>query len=101
MATSIGKTHCITCGKERVVYKCGGCSQDFCFDHLADHRQILGKQLDELEYKRNIFRENLTEQITNPQKELFIHQINKWEEDSIKIIQQTASESETIVKEIY
>ena len=90
MATSTNRTRCITCGKEKVAYKCEGCSQNFCFNHLADHHQALGKQLDEVEDRRNLFREILTEQKMNPQKHSLIQQINKWERDSIKKIEQTA-----------
>src|SRR5437868_7053759 len=97
MATAIGKTHCVKCGKEKVAYKCGGCSQDFCFNHLADHRQILDQQFDEVENKRNLFRQKLTEQTTNPQKHFLIEQINKWENDSINKIQQTAEEARQLL----
>ncbi len=40
--------------------------------YIVDHRQTLGKQLDEVEHKRNIFRQTLTEQTTNPQKHSLI-----------------------------
>jgi chromosome segregation ATPase len=97
MAESTGKTHCDTCSKAKVTYKCEGCSQSFSFDHLADHRQALGKQLDEVEHERNIFRQTLTEQTTNPQKHSLIQEINKWEQDSIYKIQQTADEARQLL----
>ncbi len=97
MATAIGKTHCVTCGKEKVTYTCGGCSKEFCFDHLADHRQVLGKQLDEIEDKRNLFRQTLSEQTTNPQKHSLIQQINRWEQESINKIRQTADETRQLL----
>jgi hypothetical protein len=51
MATSTGKAHCVTCGKEKVDYKCEGCSQNFCLNHLTDHHQFIIKQLDDIEDK--------------------------------------------------
>ena len=97
MATATGKAHCVTCGKEKVAYKCEGCSQSFCFNHLADHRQLLGKQLDEIDDRRNLFRETLTEQKTNPQEHPLIQQINQWERDSINKIRHTAEEVRQIL----
>ncbi len=93
MTASTGKIHCDTCGKAKATYKCEGCSQSFSFDHLADHRRVLGDELTEVEHKRNEFRQSLTEQKTNPQKHSLIQQINKWEQDSIKIIEQTAEKA--------
>jgi hypothetical protein len=92
MATATGKDRCITCGKEKRAVRCEGCSQLFCFDHLPDHRQQLSTQLDDIEVHRDIFRQTLNEQTTNPKKHSLITQIDQWEEDSIRKIQQTANE---------
>ncbi len=97
MAESTGKTHCDTCSKAKATYKCEGCSQSFSFDHLADHRRALGEELNKVEHKRNEFRQSLTEQTTNPQKHSLIQQINQWEQDSIKTIQQTAHEARQLL----
>jgi chromosome segregation ATPase len=97
MATVTGKTRCLICQKEKTTSKCSGCLEDFCFNHLVEHRQQLGKQFDELDYERNIFRQTLTEQITNPQKHSLMQQINQWEKDSINKIQQTAEEGRQIL----
>jgi uncharacterized phage infection (PIP) family protein YhgE len=97
MAAATGKAYCVTCRKERIAYKCEGCSQNFCVNHLAHHHQALGKQLDELEDTCNIFREKFIEQKTNPQNHPLMQQINTWERDSIKKIQQTAEEAREIL----
>jgi hypothetical protein len=97
MATAAGKAHCVTCGKERVAYPCGGCSQNFCLNHLADHHQALGKQLDEVEDRRNLFRETLSKLKTNPKEHPLIQQINQWERDSMKKIRQTAEEARQLL----
>ncbi len=48
--------------------KCGGCLQEFCFNHWGDHRQELSKHLDKIEVSRDLFRQTLTEQTTDQQK---------------------------------
>ncbi len=97
MTTSTGKAHCVTCGKEKIAYKCEGCSLNFCINHLNDHHQLFIKQLDDIEDERNIFRQILTEQIKNPQNHSLIQQIHEWEKDSINKIQQTAEETRQLV----
>jgi len=97
MANAIGRTRCITCGKEKATLKCGGCSQDFCFDHVADHRQELRKQLDDVEVSRDLFRQTLIEQTADSQKHTLIKQIDEWERDSMIKIRQTAEEARQIL----
>jgi len=92
MAKVTGRNRCVTCGKEKATLRCGGCLQEFCFNHSIDHRQELSKQLDEVEVNRDLFRQTLTEQTTDSRKHALIEQINDWERDSIKKIQQTAEE---------
>ncbi len=93
MAKAVGKIRCVTCGKDKAIFKCGGCQQDFCYNHSTDHRQELSKQLDEIEVTRDIFRQTLTEQTDEPQKNSLVQQIDKWEQDSIKKIRQAAEEA--------
>ncbi|CAF4023960.1 unnamed protein product, partial [Rotaria sp. Silwood1] len=97
MATSTDKVHCDTCAKARATYKCDGCSITFCRSHLNEHQQLLIKQLEDLENQRNIFRQTLTEQSKDPQIHSFIQQINRWEIESIKKIQETANETKQFI----
>jgi tRNA uridine 5-carbamoylmethylation protein Kti12 len=97
MATAIERTRCVTCGKEKATLKCAGCSQDFCFDHVTDHRQELSKQLDEVEVNRDLFRQTLTEQTVKPEEHPLMKQINAWEHDSINKIRQTAEDTRQII----
>ena len=97
MAVATGKAQCVTCGKQKVAYLCAGCSQNFCFNHLAEHHQTLEKQLDEVEDKRNLFRETLTQQKNNPQEHPLLQQINIWERSSVSKIRQTAEEARQLL----
>ena len=97
MATGTSKTRCSICGKEKATLRCGGCSKEFCFNHWEHHRQELNKQLDDIEVNRDMFRQSLTEQSQEPNKHILIKQINKWEQTSIKIIQETAEKARQLV----
>jgi chromosome segregation ATPase len=94
MAAAPGRTRCVTCGKDnKATLRCGGCLQEYCYSHLTDHRQELGKQLDEIEVTRDLFRQTLTQQTAESEKHALIQQINDWERDSIKQIRCTAEEA--------
>ena len=97
MATTIGKTHCVSCGKEKIAYRCEGCSQNFCVNHLADHHRELGLRLSDVEIKRNLFQEKIAEQWNNPQKQLLVQEINQWEIDSLSLIRQTAEDAREVL----
>jgi hypothetical protein len=97
MATATGKSRCITCGKEKSAVRCEGCLKTFCFSHLNEHRQELSVQLDDIEVKRDLFRQTLTEQTKNPNKHSLIKQIDQWEQDSMRKIQQTAKECRELI----
>ena len=97
MTTTIGKTHCGPCGKEKIAYRCEGCSQAFCVNHLADHHRELTLQFDDLEDQRNIFRQKLTEQTNDPERQILVQEIKQWESDSIDLIRQTAEEARQVL----
>jgi chromosome condensin MukBEF ATPase and DNA-binding subunit MukB len=97
MATATGKTRCVICTKEKATMRCGGCFEEYCFNHMTDHRQQLNIQLDEIEINRDLFRQSLTQQIEQPNNQTLIQQINQWELKSIKTIQQTAEEARQLV----
>jgi chromosome segregation ATPase len=97
MAAATVKNRCAICGKEKASFKCDGCSQSFCFNHVTDHRQELSKQLDEIEVTRDLFRQTLTEQTTEPRKHPLIQQIDKWERESINKIRETADEARQLL----
>ncbi len=98
MATTTSNT-CVICGKGKATLKCGGCQQDFCYNHVINHRQELNKQLDEIEVNRDVFRQALTDQNTDSKKHVLIKQIDKWERESINKVRQTAEEArQTVVQ---
>ncbi|UJR12442.1 hypothetical protein I4U23_016618 [Adineta vaga] len=98
MATSTAEARCVTCEKETSTFRCNGCLQSFCFNHLADHRQELSLQLDEIQVHRDLFRQTLTDYSNKPyENDHLIRQINQWEQDSINIIKQVAEETRQLL----
>jgi chromosome segregation ATPase len=97
MATATAKACCVICGKGKATLKCTGCSQHFCYNHVAEHRQELNQQLDEVELNRDVFRQTLTDQTTDSKQHPLIKQIDKWERESIHKIRQTAEEAKQLV----
>jgi hypothetical protein len=91
MATITDKSQCVICERERSAVRCEGCFQIFCHNHFNEHRQEFSKNFDEIEINREEFRRTLNEQKIDPTKHSLIKQIDKWESDSITIIQQTAT----------
>ncbi|CAF4339001.1 unnamed protein product, partial [Adineta steineri] len=98
MATSTNKLLCVKCEKVRATSKCAGCSHDYCYDHLRDHRQELNIQLDHIGNNHNHFRQRLNKYINNSQIHAFTQQIDQWEKESINKIQQKANENRELLK---
>lgn len=92
MATAGDRMHCVKCGEAKTTFKCDGCSQRFSFQHLAAHRQELITELDHIENDRNLFRQTLTDQTNDPNKSSLIKEIDEWEKNAMKKLQQTANE---------
>ena len=101
MASVVGKVFCVKCNKEKVAYKCEGCSQMYCLIHLNEHHQLLIQQLDQTDDKRNLFQQTILEQMANLKNHTLIEQVNQWEKNSIQSIQQAADRArELIIKRI-
>jgi hypothetical protein len=92
MATAYVKTQCLHCKEERSTFLCRGCSKDFCFKHLTEHRQLLNTQLHYIQNDYNQFRQLIIDLKNNPQEHPLIKQIDQWEKDSIDKIKQRAKE---------
>ena len=88
MATA--NTKCSICEEDQETFSCGGCWKYFCFEHLTEHREILNTQLQQIQDDYNQFRQTLIDQRKDPQKHPLIQDIDRWEEDSINKIKQTA-----------
>ncbi|CAF4242046.1 unnamed protein product, partial [Adineta steineri] len=92
MPTANTRAQCSICNKANTTYVCSGCSNGFCFQHLTEHRQILGNKLEEIVSNHDQFQQTIIQKKQNPLNSSFIQQINQWETDSIDQIQQTAKE---------
>lgn len=99
MTTTTSKRFCTTCNKERGIFKCDGCSQLFCLQHTTDHHQDVIKQLDEVDKIRNLAQKALVQESFEPQRNMnalydeLVGKIDKWERESISVIQKLAEEA--------
>jgi hypothetical protein len=102
MITAI-KPLCVTCSKERGVFKCEGCSQLFCPQHTATHRKNITEQLEDVEDNRIVVEMILTQQLAESRKdeddlkEELLKTIDTWEQDSIAKIKRRAEETRSEV----
>ncbi|CAF1020026.1 unnamed protein product [Adineta steineri] len=90
MATATNKVQCFVCNKEKNTYNCKGCSKEFCFPHLTEHRQSINTQLEAIINDHDQFQQTIIQQKQNLHNSSLIRQINQWEKNSIHHIQQTA-----------
>jgi hypothetical protein len=96
------KRQYVECNKEKNTYECRGSSQNFCFNHLSDHRQTVNKQFHKIEDDSNSFLQRFIEQKDDIKKNHpLLQEIDKWKEDSIKKIKQTAEQCKTNINQMY
>jgi len=86
------KAQCSVCCRETSAFICGGCTQYFCRQDLTEHIQKLSRELEEIENDHDEFRQTLNDQKGDSKKRSLIQEIDKWEEDSINKIKQTAEQ---------
>ncbi|CAF1097833.1 unnamed protein product [Adineta steineri] len=99
MAMANNKTQCFTCKQEKITYPCKGCSKEFCFTDLAEHKQILNDELHHITNEYNEFKQIINKRKQNPQIHSLIKQIDEWETNSIDIVQQKAQKCRKFVLE--
>ena len=93
MATPSIQTKCsISPCDETNTYPCRGCSKEFCFHHLIEHRLVLKEQLSLIQDHFNQFRQNLIDMKNNSQKHPLIKQIDQWENESIRKVKEKANQ---------
>ncbi|CAF1570257.1 unnamed protein product [Rotaria magnacalcarata] len=89
--SSSNKPRCATCGKNIGTFTCRGCSQDFCLSHAQEHRQLLGKKMDEdVILIHDQLQQCLNQQVKQPSLHPLMKEINEWEKQSIEKIQLVA-----------
>ena len=87
---------CVICSKERGVFRCDGCGQQFCSQDTNRHREELTKQLDELKATSRLVQELITRSdadslpSTHDVQGSLLTQVNEWERTSIEQIRRVA-----------
>ncbi len=99
-ATTNSKKSCSKCEKGTGAFSCDGCRQSFCLKHVAEHRQELISQMDNIEQERDVFHEDLLNQTQKQNEHILFNRIDQWEKESINKIQQIAEESRKTLKQM-
>jgi hypothetical protein len=86
------KSVCTTCKTAAGTFTCRGCTKDFCAQHVAEHREILNRQMDEVILDQHRLHQKLNEKTTESCYVSLEKRIDEWEEESIKKIHQIADE---------
>jgi len=94
------KKNCPKCEKGTGAFSCDGCQQSFCLKHVAEHRQELICQMDNIEQEHDIFQEDLLNQIEKQNEHILFNRIDRWENESINKIEQIAKQSRIELKQI-
>ncbi|CAF1473787.1 unnamed protein product [Adineta steineri] len=86
-------TSCATCGQTAGIFICRGCSQNFCMRHTNDHRELLEKQMNQVFLSHNQLKQDMVGQTTEHNCDIFLQQIERWEQQSINKIRQVANDT--------
>lgn len=81
---------CSKCNKAAGILTCRGCGKDFCYTHVAEHRQELNRKMDDLTIYHDQFQQTICEQHSQPHCHPLMGQIDLWEQESIDKIQEAA-----------
>ncbi|CAF3183490.1 unnamed protein product [Rotaria sp. Silwood2] len=102
MSLSSSKTPCTSDECKSVgILKCEGCSQIFCRKHVNEHRDLLSHQLDEIVLEHDTLQQMILEEKNKENNNHpLLKQIDKWEQESIKKIQQTANEARQQIEKL-
>lgn len=98
MASTILQPFCAPCSKSIGQLKCEDCSQAFCKEHLAEHRQSFKYQLDKVMQEHEIIRQTIKE--SKDQTQILIASINQWEDRSIEKIREKTEELRKQINEM-
>lgn len=98
MATS---TRCSVCRKETSAIFCTGCNAHFCMKDLKGHRDKLSTELDGIIEERDNLQESINKGTQYPNSSSpFIVQINEWQKNMIRKIDQVAEQARQSVIEL-
>ena len=88
---------CSQCQKSKGTYKCQGCEKVFCFKHVTDHRNELGKEFDDITGLYDQFQQTLAQQNEDLRRHPLFQQIDQWEQQSISEIRSQAQKKRDVL----
>ena len=93
------KKQCVTCNKSGGIMICDGCQQTFCGKHVSEHRQELGRQLDNIMQEHDLFQHELGKESLFKENPLS-KKIDQWEKESIAKIQAAAENARKSLQDL-
>jgi len=104
--SSLDKIKCQfnTSCKKTGISVCYGCKNQYCVDHLVEHRRYLYQQFQRVLIEKELFDQevqprSVSESSTKEQTSLF-KEIDQWENEMIDAIRQTAKHGRKIIKKL-
>ena len=88
MTTIERTTLCSTCKKASGILICQGCRRHFCYRHVAEHRQELNLELDELANNHDQLQQTISEQTVQPNSHPFIKELEQWDQQPSEDVRQ-------------
>lgn len=98
MSTTV-KLQCAICDKNAGIFLCGGCNQAFCSKHSTEHRQVLGKQVEEIMLECDLIRQNFNDENDEMQRLEAEKKIDSWQQDAVEKILRIAEQARQQFKE--
>ena len=86
------RTSCAACGKTAGMFTCHGCSKSYCLQHTNEHRNMLDEQMDEIIANHHSLKQQTSDKKVEKSYQILLEQIDKWEQQSIEKIHQTAND---------
>lgn len=91
---------CSICDEKNAFFICQSCQREFCEDHINDHDQIPMKQFEDLLVDHQQLEEILHRYLHQPCEHPLMQQIDRWERQSIRQIQELAEENRQKLRRI-
>lgn len=86
------ETLCSICREETDTFLCKGCSKEYCFRHLAEHKKSLNEQGAVIEKEYNQLKQAIADIKNNAGQHPMIKQVDQWEQDYNQKIKERADE---------
>jgi len=93
MPESTQTPFCAICSRPTGIFRCHGCAQDFCTQHVIEHRQNLTQQFDGITSDHEQVQQSIADYTAQSSCHPLMKEIDQWEQKSIEKIQKAAKDA--------